>query len=277
MARPADATPKGNRVLREDERPDRERAVLSQQADGLVASAHREERALLGPHGQRAHDVAGDRGDVVAGCRHRAHEVQLGSRHPAPGALVLVDEPSCRSAERRRCVVGRVRSARRARSATVSPPSPAPVTRRRSEAARAIACAPGTVADGVLSMMWTICDRQPTSQTPARQPAREGGRWRDTDDEGVHVIDKTYATAAEAVADIPDGASWPSAGSASRAARSPSSRRCSRRGRRTSPSSPTTAAWTTGARRPAERQADPQDDLVLRRREQGVRAAVPLR
>jgi hypothetical protein len=51
-----------------------------------------------------------------------------------------------------------------------------------------------------------------------------------------------------------------------------------RRGRRsTSRSSPTTAASTTGGWESCCATADPPDDLVLRRGEQGVRAAVPLR
>ncbi len=91
------------------------------------------------------------------------------------------------------------------------------------------------------------------------------------------MIDKTVASAAEAVADIPDGRLSPSAGSASRqphrldrgAARPGDPRPLGRveqlRRRR------------LGARHSARGRSHPQDDLVVRRREQGVRAAVPLR
>ena len=91
------------------------------------------------------------------------------------------------------------------------------------------------------------------------------------------MIDKTVGSAAEAVADIPDGASlavggFGLSGNPDRADRGaaraghdrPQHRQQQLRRRR------------LGSRHPAERQAHPQDDLVVRRREQGVRAPVPL-
>ena len=90
-------------------------------------------------------------------------------------------------------------------------------------------------------------------------------------------MNKLRASAAEALQGIPDGATILAGGFGLCGIPEMPSGRCASSGSRTSRSSPTTAASTTSASASCCEQADPEDDLELRRREQGVRAPVPLR
>ena len=196
-------------ALRQHERADRKAALLAQEAHGLVASAHREERALLGAHRERAHDVAGDSGDVVPGCRDRAHQIELGPRHPAPAPLVLIDEPLVAEGGEQavRCGAREVGAAREVgdREPVVAGGGHEP---QQSRGAR------DRLRAGHRSFLRSVhhmdtnppCIHMATASVtrPSNEAQDEDVLIPETQESPV--IDKTYASAAEAVADIPDGA-----------------------------------------------------------------------
>ncbi len=194
-------------ALRQHERPDREAALLAQEAHRLITPTHRQERALLRPHREGAHDVARDGRDVVAGCRHLAHQVELGAGHPSTRPLVLIDESLV--AERHQKPVGR--GPREIGSAREVAHREAVGGGLRDEAEQPRGARDRLRSGDRRGRVHDMDDRRLGFHmaTPAVTPG-SGERSMELqthEREGAHVIDKTWGSAAEAVADIPDGAS----------------------------------------------------------------------
>ncbi len=200
IASPAEATPSGKRTPSErHERADRERCLFAQEAHRLVPASHREERALLRAHRERPHDVAGDRRDVIRGMPPRVPiRNSSGPGIHRPVLVVLIDEPSWRSAVRSRCVVGRVRSARRREIGdrrTVLAGGGDRAAAARGRAGDRLGSRNAAVE--LVSTIWTLgrrghpaCAQPPALRTPAAAMSVAGcvGAHHD---EGSTMIDKT--------------------------------------------------------------------------------------
>lgn len=196
-------------TLAEHERADGERALLPKQADGLVAAAHGEEGALFCLDGERAHDVASERSDVIACRGHCSHEKELGSRHPSGALLVAVDEAlraqSAQQAVRRRA--GEAGGARQVvQSGAISAAG-----RDETQEQRCPRDGLSAGNDAILSFH-NVDDSSGSAHIATHDFVSEvpEGNAENRHHAGAkeqRVIDKQRQSAADAVADIPDGAS----------------------------------------------------------------------
>ncbi len=112
-------------------------AFLTQDADGLVTSACRQEGALPRDPGKFVDDVASPVGDVVPISGRRAQEVQLRTERPPTGSCVTVDQPSAAKDVSSRCAVGRARPVSLPNSVVEAPVGSDAPRARRSAATRA--------------------------------------------------------------------------------------------------------------------------------------------